>query len=372
MRSIVIGLGETGQPLYEILKGAYPETYGYDKGHGDCLTKCDFDILNICIPYSKDFIEIVTRYADFFNPEITIIHSTVPIGTTSQIPNAVHSPIRGQHSRMKSDLQNYVKWVGGELSDFASEYLRDAGFKVMAVATSEQTEAMKLLCLAKYGKDIAFAFYCADIAKHYSFDFGYADILEWDGEYNQHVEERLKRPIISVGDERVIGGHCVVQNTKILNEQHPNPMLTEILKYEKGDKNYKAWGICNIYPSAVIGDGTNIGWFSEIGNNVKIGSNCRIGAFAYIPEGVTIEDNCFIAPKCTFTNDKYPPSGKKDWLPTLVKRGARIGAGSTIICGVTIGENTLVGAGSVVTKDIPDYEVWAGVPATFMRGKNGN
>jgi acetyltransferase-like isoleucine patch superfamily enzyme len=123
------------------------------------------------------------------------------------------------------------------------------------------------------------------------------------------------------------------------------------------------WQPCNIYPTAKIGENVSIGAFSEIGNNVVIGDNVRIGAMCFIPEGVTIEDNAWIGPRVTFTNDRYPPSGKDSWLPTLIESRARIGAGVVVLCGIVIGENALVGAGSVVTKSIPSGEKWGQNPA---------
>ena len=125
----------------------------------------------------------------------------------------------------------------------------------------------------------------------------------------------------------------------------------------------KIWQPCNIYPTAKIGNDGSIGTFCEIGNNVKIGDRVRIGAMCYLPEGVKIEDDVFLGPRVTMTNDKYPPSGKEHWKKTVVKKGAAIGAGVTIICGVTIGENALVGAGSLITKNIGAGEKWYGVPA---------
>jgi UDP-2-acetamido-3-amino-2,3-dideoxy-glucuronate N-acetyltransferase len=130
--------------------------------------------------------------------------------------------------------------------------------------------------------------------------------------------------------------------------------------------NVTIWYPANVYGSAKIGQDVSIGMFSEIGHNVKIGDRTRVGALSFIPEGVEIGSDCFIGPRCTFTNDKYPPSGKEAWLPTIVEDGARIGAAVTIICGVRIGKNALIGAGSVVTKDVPEGATAYGVPAEVV------
>jgi len=98
-----------------------------------------------------------------------------------------------------------------------------------------------------------------------------------------------------------------------------------------------------------------------IGENVKIGERCFIEAFAFIPDGVSIEDDVFIGPHVCFTNDKRPPSYGKHWAKTLVKKGAVIGAGAVILPGVTI--EGFVGAGAVVTKNVPKDEIWVGNPA---------
>jgi len=127
--------------------------------------------------------------------------------------------------------------------------------------------------------------------------------------------------------------------------------------------NSKAWEPFKVYASAKIGDNVNIGNFSEIGENVVIGDNVRIGAMCFIPEGVTIEEGAWVGPRVTFSNDMFPPSGRDQWKKTLVKKGARLGAGVCVRPGVTIGENALVGMGAVVTHDIPDGETWVGVPA---------
>jgi acetyltransferase-like isoleucine patch superfamily enzyme len=132
----------------------------------------------------------------------------------------------------------------------------------------------------------------------------------------------------------------------------------------------------NLY-GCEIGDETKIGAFVEVQKNAKIGQRCKISSHTFICEGVTIEDDVFVGHNVTFINDPYPRATNRDgalqtgedWKvePTLVKKGASIGSGSTILCNVTIGENAIVGAGSVVTKDVPANAIVAGTPARFFR-----
>ena len=114
-----------------------------------------------------------------------------------------------------------------------------------------------------------------------------------------------------------------------------------------------------------IGNNCKIATFVEIQKGVTIGNRCKIEPFSFLPEGVTLEDDVFIGPSVVFTNDKTPIANDPNWKPvsTLVKKGASIGARSVIVCGVTIGEGSLVGAGSVVTKDVPPHTLVYGVPA---------
>jgi acetyltransferase-like isoleucine patch superfamily enzyme len=132
----------------------------------------------------------------------------------------------------------------------------------------------------------------------------------------------------------------------------------------------------NLY-GCEVGDQTKLGAFVEIQKNARVGRNCKISSHTFICEGVTIEDNVFVGHGVTFINDSYPrattTSGvlqtEQDWKvePTLVCRGASIGSGATILANVTIGENALVGAGSVVTHDVPPHAIVAGNPARILR-----
>ena len=124
--------------------------------------------------------------------------------------------------------------------------------------------------------------------------------------------------------------------------------------------------LSNISETAIIGDGCKIHSHVWIGQEVRIGNNCKIQSFVFIPEGVTLENDVFVGPHACFTNDKKPPSGKKNWQPIIVKRGARIGAGAVILPGITIGENAMVGAGAVVTKDVLGNAIVVGNPARSL------
>jgi acetyltransferase-like isoleucine patch superfamily enzyme len=121
---------------------------------------------------------------------------------------------------------------------------------------------------------------------------------------------------------------------------------------------------CNIF-GCTIGDYCKIAAFVEIQKDVTIGDKCAIEAFVFIPSGVTIEDEVFIGPHVCFINDKKPRAVNPDWetVKTIVKKGASIGANSTILCGVTIGEKAMIAAGSVLTKDVPSKTLVAGNPA---------
>lgn len=127
------------------------------------------------------------------------------------------------------------------------------------------------------------------------------------------------------------------------------------------------WNYSNLF-GCRVGRSCVIGSYVEIGKGVSIGDRCKIQSFAYIPEGVSIGNGVFIGPRVTFTNDRFPRAeGEWSVSCTVVEDGASIGAGSTILCGVTVGEGSLVGAGSTVTKDVPPKTVVAGNPAKEIR-----
>jgi len=152
--------------------------------------------------------------------------------------------------------------------------------------------------------------------------------------------------------------------------------LQQIAPDVKLGKNVRIFSFTNLY-GCEIGDDVKIGTFVEIQKGAKIGSRCKISSHTFICEGVTLEDDIFIGHHVVFTNDRYPRATnvggqlqtEADWkcIPTLVKRGASIGSGAVLLCGITVGENAMIGAGSVVTKNVPADTIVAGNPARIVK-----
>jgi len=156
----------------------------------------------------------------------------------------------------------------------------------------------------------------------------------------------------------------------------PDQLYQRIAPDVKLGQRVKIFAFTNLYGCA-IGDDTKIGTFVEIQKGARIGARCKVSSHTFICEGVVVEDEVFIGHGVTFINDRFPRATtadgslqtEADWKcdAALVKRGASIGSGVTILCGVTVGEKAIVGAGSVVTKDVPDGAVVAGNPARILR-----
>ncbi len=147
---------------------------------------------------------------------------------------------------------------------------------------------------------------------------------------------------------------------------HPSSYIDEPVEIGEGTK---IWHFCHIMKGAKIGKKCVLGQNTFVGSRVVIGNNVHIQNNVSIYDMVTLEDDVFCGPSCVFTNDlnprsAYPKGGK--WIPTLVKKGASIGANATIVCGITIGRHAFIGAGAVVTKDVPDYALVVGVPARIV------
>ncbi|MBE0540476.1 MAG: N-acetyltransferase [Verrucomicrobia bacterium] len=156
----------------------------------------------------------------------------------------------------------------------------------------------------------------------------------------------------------------------------PDQLHQRIAPDVKLGQRVKIFAFTNLY-GCEIGDDVKIGTFVEIQKGARIGNRCKVSSHSFICEGVALEDEVFIGHGVTFINDRFPRATtadgqlqtESDWscVPTVVKRGASIGSGATILCGVTIGARAIVGAGSVVTRDVPDQAVVAGNPARVLR-----
>jgi UDP-2-acetamido-3-amino-2,3-dideoxy-glucuronate N-acetyltransferase len=153
----------------------------------------------------------------------------------------------------------------------------------------------------------------------------------------------------------------------VLNQaREPKYAILKGMEIGEGTKIYDQ---VNLF-GCKIGKNSKIDAFVYIEEGVTIGDNCKIRPFVFIPSGVTIEDNVFIGPNVTFTNDKHPRAqGNWTLTPIVVKKGASIGANSVILPGITIGEEALVGAGSVVTKNVQNKTIVAGNPARILKGQ---
>lgn len=153
-------------------------------------------------------------------------------------------------------------------------------------------------------------------------------------------------------------GSCMVHESSYVDED-----------VEIGE-NTKIWHFCHIQKGARIGSNCSLGQNVNVSNNVKIGNEVKIQNNVSIYEGVEIEDGVFCGPSCVFTNDLTPrarfPKGHANYVKTVVKEGASIGANATIVCGHTVGKCAMVASGAVVTKDVPDYALVAGVPARVI------
>ena len=142
--------------------------------------------------------------------------------------------------------------------------------------------------------------------------------------------------------------------------------MNQIADDVKLGENVKVYDFVNLY-GCEIGDETMIGPFVEIQRNAKVGCRCRIQSHSFICEAVTIEDDVFIGHGVMFTNDRYPRANVPcEFVPTLVKAGASIGSNVTLLCGITVGEKAMIGAGSIVTEDVPPHTIVAGNPARVL------
>ena len=237
MKTLIIGRGEVGKSLEKVLKTTH-ETFSIDKNDTiPTLLKDGVEVLNICFPYSKDFVKITKAYIAQYKPKVTIIHSTVEPGTTEKCGDAVvHSPIHGKHPNIENGILTYVKYLGGSnpyAVNLARNFLISAGVKVKVVANAKTSEISKILCTTYYGWNIVFMKEVVKICKKYKVPFSEV-YQDWNFLYNLGMEQsgtsQFKRPVLEPLHGE-IGGHCVINNCDLIKSEITDFILKKNKEY---------------------------------------------------------------------------------------------------------------------------------------------
>lgn len=234
--TLVIGLGEIGRALCQVIEdsGKYKL---YQRDVEELEIKDKIDIMHICIPYMNDFVGVIVNYIKQYNPELTIINSTVEPGTTHQIfekikKKMVHSPMRGKHPDLKGGILLFVKFVGPvdrESGEFAKEHFESLGVKTEIMNSPVETEIGKLFSTTYYGLCIAWHQEMERICRKFNADFEQA-VTRFNESYNEGCKvtnPSAVRPVLYPG---FIGGHCVMPNVKILKKVIESDFLKAIEK----------------------------------------------------------------------------------------------------------------------------------------------
>jgi hypothetical protein len=224
MNIIQIGNGEIGKGLHEV----YSKYHNFDivdLKEDTEKTLTEYDVMLVAIPYSKEFVDIVKDYQDIFKPKATIVFSSVAIGTTAQIPNAVHVPIEGKHPNLSQSIENWQVFMGG-YNPFAYSFFLYTGNVPIVFETPDITEFFKLQSTSNYGVAIEYARYVDSVCKQLGVNHGFVNM--YNQSYNKLYAEmgmpQFSRYILTP-PEGTKGGHCVNSNALILREQFPNPLI---------------------------------------------------------------------------------------------------------------------------------------------------
>ena len=220
--SLIIGAGEVGKGLQKILKCAI-----INKGEEKNRT---FKIIHICIPWSENFIKYVNQYKDKYKPKYTVIHSTVPVGTSNKL-NAIHSPIRGVHPHLDKGIKTFVKYFGGHNACDVAKEFKKLGVKTYVTPNSRDTEALKLWDTTQYGAMILLnkeiKNWCDENDVDFSVVYTHANETYNKG-YAKLGRKEVIRPVLKYTEGK-IGGHCVGNNVHLFRSK----TAEEIKKYQK-------------------------------------------------------------------------------------------------------------------------------------------
>jgi UDP-N-acetyl-D-mannosaminuronate dehydrogenase len=237
----ILGYGEIGKSLYGV----------YEKNKIKCFIKDktdpnlpeDLDILNICLPFSKQFTSLVKKHIQLTNAKLTIIHSTLPVGTTQSLiedlPNTliVHSPVRGNHPNLTKSIFTFTKYIGSSnktANNKTKTHFKSLGITTKILKNSNSSELLKLLCTSYYGICIAWHNTIEKACK--KFDVPFNEVVDWNLSYNKGYQKlkqsHFTRPILTPPKNKKIGGHCVIPNAELLNFQFEDELLKYILTFK--------------------------------------------------------------------------------------------------------------------------------------------
>lgn len=211
---IVIGLGEVGTAIRNIL-----DCEGFDSKDPVEFAQESYDVMHVCFPFNKDFPSLLQAYEDKLKPDLVIIHSTVPVGTSSMLA-AVHSPVRGVHPELEEGIRTFVKFFGGERAWEAAELFKERGIQTFCTRSARDTEAMKLWDTTMYGWNIliqkAVKEYCFKNGLDFEVVYAYANDTYNDG-YRKLGRWRFQKYVLE-DFPGPIGGHCVKENWELLED----------------------------------------------------------------------------------------------------------------------------------------------------------
>ena len=230
MNHLVVGIGQIGSAVLRVLSEEKYNVYSRDLNNEHI--KADIDILHICFPYSEDFVKEVKKYRVKYKPQLVIIYSTVPVGTTKSIKHAVHSPIEGKHPRLYYSVKAGIRWIGYNDNEdkMLAQKIWGAITRYQSVEDSDWTEFLKLASTSKYGINIVWANYMDKVSKHLCMPYDY--VKRWDQDYNalySMLKMRSIRKFVLDPPGGVISGHCIVPNAELLDKQFPNDMVKMIV-----------------------------------------------------------------------------------------------------------------------------------------------
>lgn len=232
MKHLVLGKGEIGKAVYGVFREKHENMYSYDLTDKNKPPVTEPDIMHVCFPFSKTFVSNVLGYIDEYKPNHVIVWSTVGIGTTKKIPNAVHSPVEGRHPKLGESIHAMTRWVGyndDEEAAWFRDFFKQHYFRVQLVENSDFTEFLKLRSTSKYGINLVWTEYESRAAEKLGME---KDLMrEFDKDYNKlyhNLQMDWAQRYILGDPHGKIGGHCVVPNAELLDKQFPSELLKMI------------------------------------------------------------------------------------------------------------------------------------------------